>query len=203
VQDYAEFAQAKGITPEKPKFEQGPTHPVVLVSWDSAKAFCEWLSQKEGRRYRLPTDAEWSIAVGLGEEIGKNPREKSVNAKGYDYPWGAQWPPPKGAGNFADETAKKVQSGWSYIEGYDDGYAYTSPVGSFAPNRFGLYDMGGNVWQWCEDWLDESKVAHTVRGGAWALYGPLSIVLRSSHRSFSANSSETTGFRCVLDLSVR
>ena len=100
-----------------PGFPQGPTHPVCGVSWDDAKAFCDWLTKKEqadgrlGRlqSYRLPTDAEWSAAVGLTNESGRTPKEKDSQLKDV-YPWGTQWPPPPGAGNFAGEESKPMVS---------------------------------------------------------------------------------------------
>jgi formylglycine-generating enzyme required for sulfatase activity len=177
---------------EKPGFEQGPTHPAVIVSWDDAKAFCAWLTEKEqkagmigsAQEYRLPTDAEWSVAVGLPHESGRTPREKDDKITNV-YPWGDQWPPPKGAGNYS--TSLKV-----------DSYEYTSPVGSFEPNKFGLYDMGGNVWQWCEDWYDDSKQWRVLRGASWGKYIPVDLL--SSWRLGTTPTSRygDYGFRCVL-----
>ena len=102
----------QGATWREPGFSQGPTHPVVGVSWNDAKKFCEWLTGREqgsgvlprGRVYRLPTDAEWSAGVGLQGEEGNTPKEKSGKIK--LYPWGNQWPPSKGAGNYAGEEAQ-------------------------------------------------------------------------------------------------
>jgi formylglycine-generating enzyme required for sulfatase activity len=116
---------------------------VVGVSLDDARRFCAWLSKKEGRTYRLPTSAEWSAAVG--------PQK---------YPWGDSFPPPKGAGNYGGSESRHVPLGISVftIPGYNDGYPRTSPVGSFAPNRSGLYDMGGNVAQWCDEEYKSSGI---------------------------------------------
>ena len=161
---------------QSPGFEQGEDHPVVGVSWEDAVAFCSWLTKEErgsGKirstaKYRLPTDSEWSWAVGLGEDVGKTPQEKHGKVKDV-YPWGTEWPPPKGAGNFADESAGKVYGEkWGIIKGYDDGYAQTSPVGAFKANALGLFDMAGNVWEWCDDWYNAEKNARVLRGGSWA-----------------------------------
>jgi serine/threonine protein kinase len=198
VQDYAEYARTKGITPAK----QWQTQPVVDVSWEDAEAFCAWLSKKEGRAYRLPTDAEWSVAVGLGQENGNTPEEKLKNSTVTIFPWGAEWPPPKGSGNFLDEAAKKAQSSFGpYIGGYDDGFASTSPVGSFMPNRYGLYDMAGNVQQWCEDWYNSERKDRVLRGSAWDDGSPSE--LRSSYRWCRVPTFRMVyiGFRCVLVVS--
>jgi hypothetical protein len=147
------------------------TCPVVEVSWRDAQGFCRWLTAKERgsglltahQLYRLPTDAEWSLAVGLKEADEGTPKAKSGRIEGV-YLWGSGWPPPTGAGNFADAAAEREQRlrplvqfpGYprAFIDQYEDGYATTSPVGSFKANRFGLFDMSGNVFQWCEDLYD-------------------------------------------------
>jgi formylglycine-generating enzyme required for sulfatase activity/serine/threonine protein kinase len=142
-------------------------HPVVAVSWDDAKAFCAWLSKRDGRDYRLPYDKEWSVAVEL--------REKAVNAlpvqldqkRSDEYPWGNRWPPLKGAGNYADSKLKELVSSQIVIDGYTDGFATTAPVMSFKPNKHGLFDLGGNVWEWCEDWYDDAGTERVMRGGSW------------------------------------
>ncbi|MDC0144775.1 SUMF1/EgtB/PvdO family nonheme iron enzyme, partial [Verrucomicrobia bacterium] len=117
VKDYAAYAAASsGVDGnwKSPGFTQADTHPVVNVSWEDANAFCEWLTKKElaegkikaGQKYRLPTDAEWSVAVGLGRETGSSPEEKDGGIKDV-YPWGKEWPPIRHAtkGNY-DEDLK-------------------------------------------------------------------------------------------------
>ena len=138
----------RGATWKEPGFSQGANHPVVGVSWNDAEEFCKWLTKRErsagdlpeDREYRLPKDEEWSAAVGLKNEVGSTPEEKSGKIK--LYPWDIpqkrdkSWPPPSGAGNYAGEEAKMGTgpTDWSVIEGYNDGYPRTSPVGSFEAN---------------------------------------------------------------------
>jgi hypothetical protein len=213
VKDYRAYAQANsGVDRswENPVYRgQNVTPsedcPVVMVSWEDAKKFCEWLTAKERQMglisaeqsYRLPYDWEWSVAVGLEEPKGGTPMEKGGKIRGV-YPWGTEWPPPKGAGNYADATAKRAFPDWTVIEGYDDGYATTAPVGSFSANRYGLYDLGGNVWEWCEDFYDGRSGWGVLRGGTW-----LSVESRALLSSFRLLVSpsfryDLFGFRVVL-----
>ena len=121
-----------------------------------------------------------------------------------------QWPPPKGAGDYAgdellraERTDPSGKTNTRLLSGYDDGFIHTAPVGNFPANRYGLYDMGGNVWQWCEDLLkeDEQKRTRALRGGSWRTFDP--ILLRSSYRNLAhpENRSDDIGFRCVLVVS--
>ncbi len=103
--------------------------PVVRVSWSEAVAFCEWLSERPaekaaGRRYRLPTEAEW-------ERAARGP-------EGWRYPWGEEWSKDRTKTNLLEEETK-------------DGHVVAAPVGSYPPNPYGLHDMGGNVWEWTAD----------------------------------------------------
>ena len=190
VKDYAAFAVATGRKVEKPDFEQTGEHPVVNVSWEDAKAFCVWLSKKEGRAYRLPSDEEWSAAVGLPKEVGITPKDKTEKVAGY--PWGAAWPPPKGAGNYGEGVQALMV----------DDYENTSPVGSFAANALGIYDLGGNVWEWCEDWYDNTRRDRVLRGGSWLDDEP--VLLRSSFRRGDDPIIQDgiRGFRVVLVVPV-
>ena len=225
VQDYALYATGKKMDDSWTKQNRDGVpagrelnHPAVGVSWEDAQGFCQWLTEKEiaaGKlpkelKYRLPTDEEWSWAAGLPPELGGTPAEKA-GKNSVDFPWGKDWPPTKKVGNYADAmfhaqfpkdaTDKKKDQPW--IGGYDDGYATTSPVGSFPANAYGLYDMGGNVWQWCEDWYDKDQKERVLRSASWANYDR--DFLLSSHRYHLAPGYRLSnyGFRCVLDMSAR
>ncbi|MBK8039476.1 MAG: SUMF1/EgtB/PvdO family nonheme iron enzyme [Verrucomicrobiaceae bacterium] len=149
-------------------------HPAVSMSWVDAQAFCVWLGKKEGQTYRLPTDAEWSFAVGIGREEkrsqGTTPEMLHTKVP-KEYPWHGPWPPTAKdrTGNYADitRTAKIPESGPSGIPDYDDGYATTAPVMSFKPNKYGLYDMGGNMFEWVEDWFNTTQTTRTLRGASF------------------------------------
>jgi len=204
MKDYAAYAAANagvdgtwkqpGFHPDPVTtgFQQADTHPVVNVSWNDAQAFCAWLTKKElaegkikaGQKYRLPTDAEWSVAVGLGKEKGNTPGEKHRGIKGV-YPWGKGYPPPKEAGNYS-----KILN--------VDNYEYTSPAGSFGANKLGLHDMGGNVWEWCEDKYSPTSTRRVLRGASWGIVYPDGLL--SSYRDDFTPDLRFYyfGFRCVL-----
>jgi formylglycine-generating enzyme required for sulfatase activity len=127
---------------QNPGWQQSDDHPVVNVSWNDAEAFCEWLSGQEGVNYRLPTEAEWeySCRAGTTTRFYSGDADDSL----------------KGVANIADVSFKQKYPEATWAVSWDDGYPFTAPVGRFKPNAFGLYDMHGNVWEWCADWYDEN-----------------------------------------------
>jgi formylglycine-generating enzyme required for sulfatase activity len=202
----------RGATWKEPGFSQGATHPVVGVNWNDAQEFCKWLTKRErsagdlpqDREYRLPKDEEWSVAVGLKNEIGNTPEEKDGKIK--LYPWDIpqkrdkSWPPPSGAGNYWGEESRlgNEPKEWSLIEGYNDGYPRTSPVGSFEANFSGLHDMGGNVWQWCEDWFNAQAQYRVLRGASWYGYYPDNLLASCRDGGTPGSRHDFVGFRCVV-----
>jgi len=167
-------AQYQAVMGNNPSyFTNGFDYPVEQVGWNDAQDFCAKLTagltgELKGKlTFRLPTDAEWSLAVGLPKESGGTPKDKNGKFPNF-YPWGSQWPPPVGAGNYKPNL--KV-----------DDYDTTSPVGSFKPNQFGFHDLGGNVWEWCEDWYDNDHSCRLLRGGSWADGNPGSGLSSSRH----------------------
>ena len=135
-------------------------HPVVYVSWNDADEFCKWLSKKEGKTYRLPTEAEWEYACRAGTKtrysFGDDPQElvRYANAADQDRKklcpgCNVMIPSFDASGK---PTGKKIP--FPFLAG-SDGFAWTAPVGKYKPNAFGLYDMHGNGWEWCSDWFDE------------------------------------------------
>lgn len=182
-------------------FEQRDDHPVVNVSWNDANAFCEWLSKKENATYRLPTEAEWEYACRAGSSSRFSFGDEVSQLTSY--------------GNVADKKAQEKFPAWETAEG-DDGFVFTAPVGTFRANAFGLYDMHGNVWEWCGDGYLADFYARTanatapvddpmgpegsrfksIRGGGWFLW-PRHC--RCSHRSGlpPATPTEYLGFRVV------
>jgi len=190
VRDYMEYAAETGAVLPGADYAQSPDHPVVNVHWDDARLFSEWLTAREvwlglipeSMIYRLPTDEEWSAAVGLSYESGTSPRGRSGVVEGF--PWGGEFPPTATSGN--------------YHMKFGCGFRETSPVGSFAPNRLGIYDLGGNVWEWCMDLYEKGSPDRVLRGASCFNDDPL--YLMSSFRDhFPADRARNNlGIRLVL-----
>jgi len=175
VKDYRAYASAAGGVNNRwqsPGFSQGDDHPVVNASWNDAQAFCQWLTEKERGEGKLKENQSYRL-----------PREVEWNQAvgNTTFPWDEQWPPPNGAGNYGQSN-----------------YPFTSPVGSFKPNPFGLYDLGGNVRQWCEDRYDDSPQFRVLRGASW-LGGDRDTLLSSYRNGSPAHiRGSDVGYRCVL-----
>ena len=135
-EDAMTFEQNPRYTWLNPGFEQTDLHPVVNVSWNDALAFAEWLGKKEGKTYRLPTEAEWEYASRAGTATR--------------YFCGDDAEGLAEVANVADGTAKAKHPDWTTIVA-QDGFVYSSPVGHYRPNAWGLQDMDGNVCEWCSD----------------------------------------------------
>jgi formylglycine-generating enzyme required for sulfatase activity len=178
-----------------PEFAQTDDHPVVNVSWNDAVAFVTWLSRKEGKTYRLPTEAEWEYACRAGTTTRF---QTGDDAEGLVR-----------VGNVADASAKAKFPDLTWALAGNDGVIYTAAVGQYKPNAFGLYDMHGNVWEWCRDGYDKSYYAQSPlqdppgpadaasrvhRGGSWLGSGR---VCRSANRDGRDPSSRYSnmGFR--------
>src|SRR5438552_11465323 len=185
-----------------PGFPQTGRDPVVCVSWDDAEAYASWLSAKTGHVYRLPTEAEWEYAARAGTTTARyfsdNPAEVCRYTNVGDLDYSEQHPGDSGANR-----------------GCRDGYAFTSPVGSFPPNQLGVYDMLGDVMDWTEDcsnanyngapadgtaWLTGDCSRRVLRGGSWDmdLSGARSANRRI--RSLTSHRNTTLGFRVARTL---
>jgi formylglycine-generating enzyme required for sulfatase activity len=194
VSDYRAFVKATGREWSSPEFEQTDDHPAVKGSWNDAMAFCAWLTAKEqkegslpeGCRYRLPTSAEWSAAAGLPPRKDGSAGYSTVMNPTPEYPWGTQWPPPPGSGNYGQELQV-------------DRFVYTAPVGSFPSNRLELFDLGGNVWEWCEDIFNNSTDYRVVRGGSFRMHTPSELQSSYVTGNLSGLQLDGYGFRAVLD----
>ncbi|MCZ6671674.1 MAG: PEGA domain-containing protein [Verrucomicrobia bacterium] len=196
---------------------QSGDRPVVGVSWEKAVEYCNWLSDIQGLKpayqkigdayvlieprtdgYRLPTEAEWEYVARY-----------NLGNTDLTYPWGIEMPPLEKSGNYAG-TEAKVMIGQS-LTGYRDGYRATSPVGSFNPNSLGLYDLGGNVAEWCTDFYSytypssprplvdyagpEKGALRHIRGASWR-----SVTegdLRNTSKRYGDEGVDDVGFRLV------
>ena len=186
---------------DHPAFDE---YPVVGVDWDAAKYFCEWrtnyyndyrisIGEVPMPRFRLPSEAEWEYAARGGRDLAK-------------YPWG---------GPYIRNSKGCMLANFKPGRGnyYDDGFAYTAPVGSYFANDYGLYDMSGNVSEWCEDafnpasvplvwdlnptYFDETQPMKVIRGGSWK---DIAYYLQTGTRTYEFKDSARAyiGFRCAM-----
>lgn len=180
-------------------FSQDDSHPVVNVNWNDAVAFCDWLSKTEGVAHRLPSEAEWEYGC----------RARSTTRWFY----GESADCLAGAANICDASLRAAYPFAKWATEWNDGHAFTAPVGSFPPNAFGLYDLHGNVFEWCQTtWTGTDYQGHPVkdptvpdvfdmkvlRGGS---YLSLLVFTRSSDRVSLklVQQNAITGFRVVHD----
>jgi formylglycine-generating enzyme required for sulfatase activity len=183
-----------------PGFEQTDDMPVLDVTWNDAVEFCKWLGKKEGKTVRLPTEAEWEYACRAGTKTryntGAEPESLKKNA------------------NVMDDSGRTEFPHVQEIDIPKEGkHKFTVPVGGFKPNAFGLYDMHGNVWEWCSDWHGEDYYSKSPvedpqgpkegkkrvrRGGAWNSFP---LWARASFRNWNTPESRCVnlGFRVVME----
>jgi formylglycine-generating enzyme required for sulfatase activity len=183
-------------------FPQTDSHPVVNITWTDAQAFCNWLSEKEQRRYRLPTEAEWEYACRAGTLTTYSNGDEAEGLVA--------------VANVADGTARAKFQSWSGLNA-KDGAVYTQLVGKYRTNAFGLADMHGNVCEWCADRYSGNDYApfamktatdpqgamagntRIVRGGGWN--NTAGLCRSASRRRFPPSDRyDFLGFRVVLEL---
>ena len=138
-----------------PGFGQSGRHPVVCVSWNDAQSYAAWLSRETGEDYRLPSESEWEYAARAGIALARY--------------WGEAEAGQCRHANGADATVKERYSDWWRwpVVSCRDGHVHTAPVGTYAPNRWRLHDMLGNVWEWTGDCWNNNYTGAPVDGSAW------------------------------------
>ncbi len=229
IGQFRDFVRASGYTPQSQSLQGGSVYdeasgglrddsaatwqddylgrpgqdrlPVINVSWNDAKAYADWLSQRTGKRYRLPSEAEFEYALRAGTTTrywwgDGNPANKVENLTG------------------ANDRSASGRRWSNAFTGYKDGYWGPAPVMSFSPNPFGLYDMGGNVSEWVADcwhdnyiraprdtqaWVNPGCGRRVIRGGSW---GSAPDMVRSAYRQGASADlrNARVGFRVVREL---
>ena len=215
--DFAEYAKATGV--KRPQNYPGQVQqksaqfPVVGVDREEARAFCAWLTKKERDQklieatdaYRLPTDEEWSRAVGLPLERGKDPNERNGRIRGV-YPWGYEWPPPKAVDNFADNAGLRLGGLTTVIPNFDDRFPTLAAVTAINPSGKGFVCLGGNVSEWVETDFESNPTNRavgavpmaTARGGNWRSANPDELLSSARSPLPPGTKRDNLGFRVVL-----
>ncbi len=193
-----QYKEQQGYFWDRPGFNQQESHPVVCVSWNDAKAFAAWLGKKTGTKFDLPAEAQWEYAARAGTTGMGFWRNDDSKACIY--------------ANILDKeslTRKGLSS--KYCFPCDDHYFFTSPAGTYKANAFGLYDMLGNVWEWCEDvYVKNAYSKHglnnpvvesggslrVIRGGSW-FFDSWYIQCASRYGNLTSNTDSNLGFRLI------
>ncbi|MBI2441009.1 MAG: SUMF1/EgtB/PvdO family nonheme iron enzyme [Lentisphaerae bacterium] len=181
-----------------------PEQPVVWVSWEDANNYCQWLTRTFGRHdearssaqarqiprnhhFRLPLEKEWQTFAGCGD--------------GRQYPWGNTWPPPNTFNYRGQEGVRllyRLFQRESFIRGRRDEFMVTCPVKQSGTNAWGLCGVGGNVWEWCQDWFDKEQITRSLRGASWNNDEPDLIAITNRSDAYPARRNAMIGFRVVV-----
>lgn len=151
------YESAPGLSWRSPGFSQGDDYPVVCVSAEDGEAYAAWLSRKTGHKYALPNEAQYEYAARAGTTTAYYWGEDR-DAKACEY---------SNQPDLDQAAALKAPDGPNYRFQCHDGYAWTSPVGHYKPNAWGLYDMQGNIWEWTADCWNESYKGAPADGSTW------------------------------------
>ncbi len=187
----------EGINWRNPGWEQADDHPVVLVSWEDAMAFCRWISEKTGQNFILPTEAQWEYAARAGTQTM--------------FFWGDSPDDGEGYINAADKSGTPSGNQWKRAFSFNDGHVYTAPANAFKPNPWGLHNMLGNTWEWCLDWYHpdysvapsenpegpETGRLRVRRGGRWNL-DPARNRAATRHHGLPHYRCDGLGFRVIV-----
>ncbi|MCA0153466.1 formylglycine-generating enzyme family protein [Winogradskyella vincentii] len=195
VKEYRKFCNATNRDmPKQPKWGWIDNHPIINTTWYDAQDYISWLNKVSSKNYRLPTEAEFEYVIRNGGQTGT-------------YPWSDGQPKNE---NLADISFGNANNSNGIWKNYDDSFAHTSPVGSFESNLLGVYDINGNIWEWCNDWHQEytsekrinpkgpkTGIEKVGRGGS---YNADPWHSRSASRAYVKPTFEGPGFRLAKNL---
>jgi formylglycine-generating enzyme required for sulfatase activity len=190
---YANFNRAHKPEPYYGNILNESDQPAVFVSWEDACNYCGWLNRNyrnylpPGCEVRLPTEKEWLVYATCGRDV--------------KYPWGNDWPPPNSynyRGMEGSSIIYNMAHDEKFIRNHNDGFIVTAPVAKSGINAWGLYGVGGNAWEWCADWFDETKRTRVLRGGGWNNYEPGIIAVTNRSSALPEKKNPMIGFRIVI-----